>query len=128
MAKKTNPPAPRADRAKETADPKIKTHPGKAETPGIRKIAAPTTAEGLDDSISRAERNDANEQITVPGRLSQWLNPRRGKSPLDPVLLAAREPKPKKAKGAYRRKRIDPITPTEVETGHDGLPKPRGGR
>jgi hypothetical protein len=84
----------------------------------IKKIAPATTVEQIADSVTR---NSTRDEVTVPGKLTDWLNPRtKGKPVLDPVLLAAREDAPKKGK-----KKVKPVPATELPSaGGDGLPRP----
>jgi hypothetical protein len=99
----------------------------------IKKIVAPTTEAELSDSVSRAETSGGGT-IQVPGSFKDWLTPRpKGKSPLDPVLLAARKSGAGKTKnrpkvGPYeRRVKVDTTVHSgeDVELGSDGLPRGR---
>lgn len=88
----------------------------------IKVMTAPATTESeIDDAISRSSRDEAGV-VTVPGKLSQWLNPRtKGKPVLDPVLLAARE----EASGKKSKRKKRPVEETELPpAGGDGLPRP----
>lgn len=91
------------------------------EQPAVRKIVAPATSvEELQDRV-----RDTSDEVAIPGRLSDWLTPRpKGVSPLDPVLLAARNVG-KKKKGARKRPADGSATAAqEVHLGNDGLPRP----
>jgi hypothetical protein len=92
-----------------------------AARPVVRKIVpVANSVEELQDRV-----RDSQDEVAIPGRLSDWLTPRpKGKPVLDPVLIAAREAGKKKRGARKRPADGSAVVKEEVMLGNDGLPRP----